>query len=96
MSQAQTYQILDADGKVANTIVATLQFVQAAYPGRWRVVVQPAQPDEPQPANNRLSPLAFLRRFTDEERATFDLSSIDDPSAAEEQRLRAAKLRMLT
>lgn len=94
MSQAQTYQILDADGKVANTIVATLQFVQAAYPGRWRVVVQPAQPDEPQPANNRLSPLAFLRRFTDEERATFDLSSIDDPSAAEEQRLRAAKLRM--
>lgn len=89
-----TYKILTPEGQVENTIVADLAFVQAAYPGRWRVVAEPASPDKPQPANNRLTPLAFLRRFTDAERARFEISSVDDPSAPEEQRLRAAQLRI--
>lgn len=91
---SQTYEILTPEGVVENTIIADLAFVQAVYPGRWRVQVAPAQPGGPQAKNNRLSPLAFLRRFTDEERTRFDLSSIDDPSASEEERKRAAQLRM--
>ena len=89
-----TYEILDARGRVINTIVADLAFVQTVYPGRWRVQVAPAQPGGSEAKNNRLSPLAFLHRFSDEERTRFDLSSIDDPSAPEEQRLRAAQLRI--
>lgn len=91
---AQTYEILTPEGAVENVIVADLAFVQAVYPGRWRVQVAPAQSGGPEAKNNRLSPLAFLRRFTDEERTRFDLSSIDDPSASEEERKRAAMLRM--
>ena len=89
-----TYQILTPEGEIDNVIVATEAFVKAAYPGRWRVVAEPAQPEEPKTKNNRLSPLAFLRRFTDEERVRFDLSSIDDPNDPEDKRKRAAQLRM--
>ena len=91
---SQTYEILTPEGVVENTIIADLAFVQAVYPGRWRVVAEPASPAEPEAKNNRLSPLAFLRRFTDEERVRFDLSSIDDPNDPEDKRKRAAQLRM--
>lgn len=45
-----TYEILDGD-TVVNTIVADAEFMQAAYPqGNYRLVAEPAQPPEPEPA----------------------------------------------
>lgn len=90
----QFIEILGENGTVINQIIACREFAEAAYPGRWRVQTAPAQPDEPEVKNNRLSPLAFLRRFTDEERARFERDSVDDPNDPEEKRLKAARLRM--
>jgi len=35
------YEILDDEGKVINTIVADPSFVEANYPGKYRLVVDP-------------------------------------------------------
>lgn len=37
-----TYQILDDQGEVINTIIADEAFVEAAYPGHYRLVPPPA------------------------------------------------------
>ena len=41
------YEILDESGNVVNTIVADLAFVEAAYPGQYREVVEPTAPEDP-------------------------------------------------
>ena len=41
------YEILDESGNVVNTIVADLAFVEAAYPGQYREVVEPIEPPDP-------------------------------------------------
>jgi hypothetical protein len=57
-----TYEILDADGNVINTIVADEAFMQAAYPeGNYRVVEQPEP--EPIPELRRITVGAFFDRF---------------------------------
>lgn len=93
----RTYQILDDKGKVLNTIVADESFVRQAYPDRYKLVVDSVTADGPgtgQPQHNRMTPLAFLRRFTDAERARFERDSVDDPNDPEDKRLKAARLRM--
>lgn len=44
------YHILDGEGAVINTIVATEAFVEAAYPGRWRLVEPPQAAPQQRPA----------------------------------------------
>lgn len=39
------FEILDDDGNVVNRIIASIDFVEAHHPGRYREVPQP----EPQP-----------------------------------------------
>ena len=93
----RTYQILDDKGKVLNTIVADESFVRQAYPDRYKLVVDSVTADGPgtgQPQHNRMTPLAFLRRFTDAERARFERDSGDDPNDPADKRLKAARLRM--
>lgn len=57
------YEILNDSGSVSNTIVADLEFVQAAYPGRYREVPQPPVDTRP-PV---ITKLAFRFRLTDAE-----------------------------
>ena len=57
-----TFQILDSKGKVVNTIVADTEFVQAQYPGKWKLVPDTPQPD-PVPAQRHISVGAFFDRF---------------------------------
>lgn len=59
------YKIKDAQGNVINTILAEQSFVEAQYPGRYEAIEEP-QP--PPPRVSILTPLAFLRRFTTQER----------------------------
>ena len=74
------YEILDTDGKVINTIVATPEFVAQAYPdGNYREVKQP----DPVPVVNRTLPAgAFRLRFTFPERTGVELASVIDPTAS--------------
>lgn len=37
-------QILDDEGNVINTIIASEEFAEAHYPGRWRVEPTPEEP----------------------------------------------------
>ncbi|WP_418646566.1 hypothetical protein ACNQFN_11560 [Thauera butanivorans] len=55
------YEIVDSDGNVINTIVADAAFVDARYPGRYRMIEQPAA--EPTPAPRHISVGAFYDRF---------------------------------
>ena len=65
------YEILNTSGEVENTIVASLEFVEATFPGRYREV-----PDAPEPVpQTQITRLAFLSRFTDEDAIALDLAS---------------------
>lgn len=56
----------------------------------------PAPPaDPPPPEVRRVTRLAFWQRFTQPERVSIDLSSIDDPAATQAAREQAAALRDL-
>ncbi len=57
------YEILDENGNVINTILATFEFVEETYPGRYREIIQ-----EPIKITI-ITKLNFLNRFTDEELA---------------------------
>jgi hypothetical protein len=50
-----TYEILAEDGSVENTILADLDFVEAVYPGRFRLVERPDIPVLPPPSTVPLS-----------------------------------------
>lgn len=58
------FEILNDSGAVVNTIVADLEFVQAAYPGRYREVPQPPPVDSRPPV---ITKVAFRFRLTDAE-----------------------------
>jgi hypothetical protein len=82
------YEILDTDGKVINTIVATPEFMAQAYPeGNYREVKQP----DPVPVVNRTLPAgAFRLRFNFNERTKVELASVINPSSsAEDQQTQA-------
>jgi hypothetical protein len=58
------YEILDDAGNVVNTIVADESFVEANYPGHYRLVgPDPAPP----PLPNIVTKIAMITRFTDPE-----------------------------
>jgi hypothetical protein len=62
-------------GNVVNTILASEQFAQEAYPGAWRLAaVQPVAVTAPEVRH--ITQLAFLSRFTDAEAVAIDLASI--------------------
>ena len=85
--------ILDGAGTVINTILATEDFAQQHYPGRWQLAAEQQQ-EPPAPAENtRLTVLQFRQRFTLAEKAAIELAAIDTPAAAIEQRQQAAMLR---
>ena len=68
------YEIIDENDEVENTIVASLEFVENNYPGRYREKVEESTSE---PLEDRhITRLAFLSRFTDEEAVTIDLASI--------------------
>ena len=82
------YEILDTNDNVINTIVASADFMQSAYPdGNYRAVNVP----DPHPAVIRTLPAgAFRLRFTFPERAAVELASVIDPAAsADVQRTQA-------
>jgi hypothetical protein len=43
------YEILDGDGSVVNTIIADVEFVEAHFPGQYRLVEDESLP-APEPA----------------------------------------------
>lgn len=64
------YEILDAQGKVANVIIATPGFVAQHYAGSYREVVDAqvaANPDVIVSTTQPITKLEFLSLFTDEE-----------------------------
>ena len=67
------YEILNISGEVENTIMASLEFVEATFPGRYREVPDATAP-EPAP-QTQITILAFLSRFTDKEAINLDLAS---------------------
>lgn len=90
--QPHHIEILDSTGAVTNTIVASEDFAQQHYPGRWRSAEH--QPEPPAPAQStRLTVLQFRQRFTLQEKAAIELAAIDTPAAALEQRQQSAALR---
>ena len=58
------YSILDNNGNVINTILASEDFVAANYPGHYALVGPEPTPPEPPPIITKTSMLA---RFTDQE-----------------------------
>ena len=87
------YQIQDEQGHVINTIVADAAFVQAAYPGRYRLLAEPMREvGANDGCHTRMTPLAFRNRFTDSEKAAIELACVIDPEASEAKRQQAAKL----
>ena len=90
----QKIEILDAQGVVTNTILASEAFAEQQYPGQWRLVADdPASPPAPPPAQTRVTVLQFRQRFTLAEKAAIELTAIDSPTAPLEQRQQAAMLR---
>jgi hypothetical protein len=57
------FEILDDEGNVTNTIIATLEFVESQYPNHYREVFEPPTPVV------QITKLEFLNRFTDVELA---------------------------
>lgn len=65
------FEILSGD-EVVNTIVATLEFVEAHFPGAYREL-----PDEPVAVV--LTKFEFLKRFTSDERKAINAAARVDP-----------------
>lgn len=58
------YEILNDAGEVINTIIASQEFVDAEYPGHYRLVGPEPAPPPPPPI---ITKLAFRYRMTDQE-----------------------------
>ena len=78
-------------------IVADLDFVETAFPGKWTLVgedapqgeVLPEPPPTPQPQRRHVTRLAFRNRFTAAEKVAIELAALDN----EETRVQAATIR---
>ncbi|MFG0603827.1 hypothetical protein ACF8PL_26925 [Delftia sp. WSY_4] len=78
---------------VVDTILATPEFAQQHYPGRWRLAEQQEQPAPPHEQHRHITPLAFRRRFTGAERAAIEWAAVDRADATSGERQQAAQLR---
>lgn len=71
------YQILNEQSEVINTIVADPDFMVANYPnGNYNIVPEQVQPAPEVVEDKKITRLAFLNRFGDEEAIAIDLASI--------------------
>jgi hypothetical protein len=99
MELIMKYEILDQDGQVINTVRADQAFVDARYPGKWRLIEEEEAEEPAAPIPTEFKPrriltrLAFRNRFTAEEKATLYTVAkenviiqifLDDLQAAEE------------
>ena len=79
-------------GNVINTILASEQFAQEAYPGAWRLAaVQPVAAVAIE--DKRITKLAFRNRFTTAEKVAIEIAGLDNPAATMPERAQAAALR---
>lgn len=62
-----TYEILNEQGEVINTIVADEEFVELHFPGKWRLLPEPETVVPAKPTT--LTKLEYMNRFTDAELA---------------------------
>ena len=81
------YEILDANGAVANRIEASEAFVEAMHPGRWRLADVQDVPAEPAPATPTMcSPaqglvaLFAIKQITESD-VNATIAAIPDPVA---------------
>ena len=79
------YEILDANGAVANRIAATESFVEQQHPGKWRLDEVQDVPAEPAPATptvcspaQGLVALFAIKQITESD-VTATLAAITDP-----------------
>lgn len=73
------YDILDGNGNVINTIIATPEFVEQNYPGHYREVIEPP----PLPLPPVLTKYEFLKRFTSTERKAITAAAVVDEDIAD-------------
>ena len=81
------YEILEANGAVANRIEASEAFVEALHPGRWRLAevqdvhtpVTPATPQTCSPAQGLVA-LFAIKQITEDD-VTATIAAITDPVA---------------
>lgn len=71
------YEILDDNGNVINTIIASEEFVEQNYPGHYRQIVRPVPTSLPGP--RVITKFAFLKRFTGDERKAINAAAKVDP-----------------
>ena len=87
------YEILSGTA-VINTIEADEAFMVTAHPdGNYRVVIE--APTTPTPKARHITRLAFRNRFTNSEKVTMEIASLDNPSATMAVRQQAAALRVV-
>ena len=83
------YKIKDDLGNTINTIVADESYVEAMYPNHWELVTEPVTKE----INWKITRLAFLNRFTDQEAIDIDLLSQYNPNYTQQQNEQAASIR---
>ena len=69
---SNTYNILNEQAEVVNTIIATEAFVEAHYPGKWVLVPTPEQPEPPLPGWPVISKFVFRQLLTDTQKMVWD------------------------
>ena len=81
------YEILDANGAVANRIAATESFVEQQHPGKWRLAEVQDVPTPPTPATptvcspaQGLVALFAIKQITESD-VTATIAAIPDPVA---------------
>ena len=79
------YEILDANGAVANRIAATESFVEQLHPGKWRLAEVQDVPAEPAPSTpsvcspaQGLVALYAIKQITESD-VTATIAAITDP-----------------
>lgn len=83
-------EILNDSGSVVNTIVATPEFAEQQFPGKWRLV---ATAESEKVIDWRITHYAFMTRFTESELVELDLIGQDDRNAQPATRRNSAKVR---
>ena len=90
------YEILDASGKVVNTILADDAFCEAAYPGLWRRIESETQvdvsSDEQQTRHTRLSRREFIIRVGSAYTTIMRLKDTNDSLGPDEKNYELSRL----